>query len=227
QARMDEWPDEGLVARHMREIAPLLHRRYIFAGSDNFTLYDFWNGYGHVDENVFAYSNRFEDQRSLVIYNNKYDATRGTIHVSAGFMDKGSGNMRQRSLSEGMSLSTGENVILHFKDQHGLEYLRRATDIHYHGMTFELGGFECVVYVDWHELHSSAEWPWDRLCDQLSGRGVHSVHEELQMLRLRHVHEALREAISPWAVHALAQTADEIAGLVPRETAEASAAEPV
>src|SRR5205823_5622569 len=104
QARMNETPNEHLVARHMHEIAPLLKRRYIFAGSDNFTLYDFWNGYGQVDENVFAYSNRFEDQRSLVVYNNKYDSTRGTIHISAGFMDKGSGQMRQRSLSEGMGL---------------------------------------------------------------------------------------------------------------------------
>ncbi len=222
QARMDERPDEGLVARHMREIAPLLHRRYIFAGSENFTLYDFWNGFGFVDENVFAYSNRFEDQRSLVIYNNKYDATRGTIHISAGFMDKGSGSMRQRSLSEGMGLPTDGQAILAFRDQHGLEYLRRASDLHHHGMTFELRGFQCLVYVDWHELRPSAEWPWDRLCDQLGGRGVGNIHEELQMLRLRPVHDALREAVSAAAVHTLAQVADALAGLMPQPSAEAS-----
>jgi len=222
QARMDERPDKGLVARHMREIAPLLHRRYIFAGSENFTLYDFWNGFGFVDENVFAYSNRFEDQRSLVVYNNKYDATRGTIHVSAGFMDKGSGSMRQRSLTEGMGLPTDGHAILAFRDQHGLEYLRRASDLHHHGMTFDLGGFQCLVYLDWHELRPSAEWPWDRLCDQLGGRGVGNIHEELQMLRLRPVHDALREAVSAAAVHTLAQVADALAGLMPQPSAEAS-----
>jgi len=227
QARMNETPNESLVARHMHEIASLLKRRYIFAGSENFTLYDFWNGYGHVDENVFAYSNRFEDQRSLVLYNNKYDATRGTIHISAGFMDKGSGQMRQRSLSEGMGLPTGHNVILAFRDQYGLEYLRRATDIHYHGMTFELRGFQCLVYVDWHELHPNPEWPWDRLCDHLGGRGVANIHQELQMLRLRPIHDALREAISPAAVHTLAQVADELAGLMPRQSAEANDAAPL
>lgn len=227
QARMNESPDEGLVARHMREIAPLLHRRYIFAGSENFTLYDFWNGYGNVDENVFAYSNRFENERSLVVYNNRYDSTRGTIHVSAGFMDKGSGNIRQRSLSEGMGLPTGENVILAFRDQHGTEFLRRATDLHYHGMTFDLRGFQCLVYVDWHELRPSAEWPWDRLCDRLGGRGVRSIHEELQMLRLRPVHDALREALSPSALHTFAQAADELAGLLPQHSAEANAAPPL
>jgi glycosidase len=222
QARMNETPNEHLVARHMREIAPLLKRRYIFAGSENFTLYDFWNGYGHVDENVFAYSNRFGDQRSLVVYNNKYDSTRGTIHISAGFMDKGSGQMRQRSLSEGMGLNTGDNVILAFRDQYGLEYLRRATDIHYHGMHFELRGFQCLVYLDWHELHPNAEWPWDRLCDQLGGRGVSNIHQEVQMLRLRPVHDALRDAVSPAAVHTLAQVADTLAGLMPARSAEAN-----
>ena len=227
QARMNESPDQGLIARHMREIAPLLKRRYIFAGSSNFTLYDFWNGYGHVDENVFAYSNRFEDQRSLVLYNNKYDATRGTIHISAGFMDKGSGAMRQRSLSEGLAIPTGENIVLAFRDQYGLEYLRRATDIHYHGLTYELRGFQCLVYVDWYELRPSAEWPWDHLCDQLAGRGVHNIHQELQMLRLRPVHDALREAISPAAVHTLAQIADELAGLMPTQSAEANDPQPL
>ena len=58
QAKMDERPNEGLVARHQREIAPLLKHRRIFAESYNFTMYDFWNEHGAVDENVFAYSNR-------------------------------------------------------------------------------------------------------------------------------------------------------------------------
>src|SRR5580692_7582245 len=98
QARMDERPNEGLVARHQREIAPLLKNRALFAESTNFVLYDFWTGYGTVNENVFAYSNRTDGERSLVIYNNKYDGTQGTIHISAAAMDKGSGTLRQRSL---------------------------------------------------------------------------------------------------------------------------------
>jgi hypothetical protein len=142
-------------------------------------------------------------------------------------MDKGSGQMRQRSLSEGMGLNTSANVILAFRDQHGLEYLRRATDIHFHGMHFELRGFQSLVYVDWHELHPNAEWPWDRLCDHLGGRGVANVHHEVQMLRLRSVHEALRDALSPAAVHTLAQIADQLAGLLPRESAEVNDSEPI
>jgi len=212
QAKMDERPNEDLVARHQREIAPLLKKRYIFAGSSDFTLYDFWNGYGNVDENVFAYSNRFGDERSLVIYNNKYDSTHGTIHVSAAYMDKGSGSMRQRSLADGLGLPTGESVILAYRDTHGFEYLRRATDIHWRGLSFDLRGFQCVVLLDWRELWPNADWPWDRLCDQLNGAGVHSVHDEMALLRLRPLHDALREALSPANLHILAETANKLAG---------------
>ena len=56
--RYDETPDHWLVERHEREIAPLLKRRWLFAESSNFLLYDFFEASGSVDENVFAYSNR-------------------------------------------------------------------------------------------------------------------------------------------------------------------------
>jgi hypothetical protein len=211
QARMDEWPDDGLVMRHQREIAPLLAKRYIFAGSSAFTLYDFWNGYGHVDENVFAYSNRYGEERSLVLYNNKYDSTRGTIHISAAFMDKGSGSLRQRSLSDGLALPTGGNVVLTYRDSNGLEYLRRATEIHWRGMSFELRGFQCVVLLDWRVMEPNMEWPWDRLCDVLNGEGVHSIHDEIAKLRMRPLHEALRGAVSQFNVGELAVIANELA----------------
>ena len=211
QAMLDEWPNEGLVARHQREIAPLLAKRYIFAGSSDFTLYDFWNGHGKVDENVFAYSNRHGDERSLVLYNNKYESTRGTIHISAAFMDKATGSLRQRSLCDGLGLPTGESIVIACRDTHGLEYLRRATDLHWRGLTFDLRGFQCVVLLDWRVLQPTADWPWDSLCDSLNGAGVRSVHEEMVKLRLRPLHDALRAAVSPANVRALAQLANQIA----------------
>ena len=216
-AKMDERPNEALTARHQFEIAPLLKRRHIFAGSSDFTLYDFWNGYGYVEENVFAYSNRLGGERSLVLYNNKYDSTRGTIHISTGFMDKGSGQMRQRSVTEGLALPTAENIILAYRDTHGLEYLRRATDIHFHGMHFDLRGFQCVVLLDWREMHPNTDWPWDRLCDSLQGRGVPDVHQEMAMFRLRPLHDALRDAIGPGAVEALIEIAESLAPVSPAQ----------
>lgn len=206
QAKMDEWPNEGLIARHQHEIAPLLKRRRIFAESANFVLYDFWTGYGTVDENVFAYSNRNGSERSIVLYNNSYGSTHGTIHISAASMDKGSGELRQRSLAEGLGVGWDESLILRYRDHaRGLEYLRRATDIHRHGLTIDLRGYQYAVLLDWQELHSTAEHPWDRLCDSLAGAGAHSLDHALSLLRLRPLHEALEHALHPGALRVLAE----------------------
>src|SRR4029078_8049955 len=72
RAYWDEQPDEYLVERHEREIFPLLQRRYLFAGVQHFLLYDFYTPDGQVNEDVFAYSNRFGDERALVVYHNRY-----------------------------------------------------------------------------------------------------------------------------------------------------------
>ena len=194
QAKMQEWPNEGLIARFEHEIAPLLRNRRIFAESANFALYDLWAQDGGVDENVFAYSNNFHGERSLIAYNNAYPSTRGTLHHSAAFMDKGSGEMRQRSIAEGLGLPYDGGLFVAYRDvTSNLEYLRRATDIHHNGVTLDLRGFQYVVLLQWRELRASAEKPWDRLHDMLNGSGVYSLEEALSRLRLRPVHEALRQ----------------------------------
>jgi glycosidase len=211
QARMDESANEYLIARHQREIAPLLKRRWLFAESAHFVLYDFWTGNGTVDENVFAYSNRVGDQRAVILYNNSYGTTHGTIHASAAAMDKGSGTLRQTRLGDGLGLSGYDAVVAYRDATNGLEYLRRAIDFHHHGLTIELRGYQHVVLLDWRELRSSTDYPWDRLCDALHGEGVNSVDGALSMLRLRPVHEALQGAVSPENVRAFAEIAGELA----------------
>jgi hypothetical protein len=197
QAKMDEWPNEYLVARHQHEIAPLLHARHIFAESHNFLLYDLWTPNGTVDENVFAYSNRSGDARSLILYNNAYNSTRGTIHHAAASVDKGSGELRSRSLADGLALNASGGIVYAFRDRaRGLEYLRHGWHLRDNGFSIELRGYQYAVLLDWRELHSTAEQPWDRLCDSLHGAGVHSVDEAMADLRLQPVHEALRSALS-------------------------------
>ena len=221
QAKMEEWPNEALVARHMHEIAPLLKRRRIFAESANFVLYDFWTGFGTVDENVFAYSNRNGHERSIVLYNNSYGSTHGTIHISAASMDKGSGELRQRSLAEGLAVGWDDSLILRYRDSaRGLEYLRRATDVHRYGMTFDLRGYQYTVLLDWQELHSTAEYPWDRLCDSLNGAGVHNLDHALSLLRLRPLHEALEHALHPGSMRVLAELGRELLRTVPPNALE-------
>ncbi|RSL15249.1 glycosidase [Edaphobacter aggregans] len=197
RARMDEYPNDGLVARHQHEIAPLLKDRRLFAESTNFVLYDFWTEHGTVDENVFAFSNRCDGQRALIIYNNNYGTTHGTIHVSAAFMNKADNQLIQKSLAHGLAISSEDSVIYAYRDTaRGLEYLRRSTDMCHHGLSMELRGYQYVVLLHWRELRSSADQPWAALCDALHGEGVYSVEEALAKLRMRPVHEALHRVIN-------------------------------
>ena len=197
QARLDEKANEGMIARHQQLIAPLLKNRRLFAESADFVMYDFWTDYGDVDENVFAYSNMCGDQRGLILYNNRYGSTHGTIKMSVGFLEKQSGALRQKSLYEGLRLPWEEDAILAYRDTaQGLEYLRRSRDFRDHGMTVDMRGYQHMVLLEWRELRPSEAYPWDRLCDALHGSGVYSVDEALSQLRLQPLVDILHRAIS-------------------------------
>lgn len=211
--RYEEWPDLWLVERHEREVSPLLHRRWLFAESENFLLYDFFADNGSVDENVFAYSNRIGNERAVILYNNRFGNTHGTIDFSAAYADKGSGQLRQRRLREGLGLSGDNSMVFAWRDSlTGLEYLRRAGDFD-RGLTLNLHAYQSYVFLDWRELRATAEYPWDRLADVLGGRGVPSLHDELVNLELRPLHDALRQLLDPATVRAFADLAEHPRGV--------------
>jgi hypothetical protein len=207
--RYDETPNHWLVDRHEREITPLLHRRSLFAESSNFLLYDFYAENGTVDENVFAYSNRQGDQRGLVLYNNRYSTTKGTIDWSAAYADKYSGGLRQLRLREGLELSGDPTIVISYRDTlTGLEYLRRARAIAERGLHVDLHAYQCHVFMDWCEMRATTEKPWDHLCDELNGRGVPNLEDELIKLALRPAHNALRRLLDPALVRTLAELSE-------------------
>ncbi len=201
-------PNEGMIARHQQLIAPLLKNRRLFAESTDFVMYDFWTDYGDVDENVFAYSNMCGDQRGLILYNNRYGSTHGTIKMSVGFLEKQSGALRQKSLYEGLRVPWEDDAILAYRDTaQGLEYLRRARDFRDHGLTVDLRGYQHLVLLDWRELRPSEAYPWDRLCDALHGSGVYSVDEALSQLRLQPLVDTLHRTISEETIQMFAKAA--------------------
>ena len=207
--RYEENPDRWLVERHEREVAPLLKRRWLFAESGNFLLYDFFAPNGSVNEDVFAYSNRNGGERALVVYHNRYANAHGTIDFSAAFADKGSGHLRQRRLGEGLGLSGDRGAVVAWRDSlTSLEYLRRAEDLLDRGLTFDLHAYQCHVFLDWHELQPTAEQPWDRLSDWLNGRGVPNLADELVNLELKPMHDTLRQLLDPGMVRHFADIAE-------------------
>jgi glycosidase len=196
-SKWDETPNEGLIRGHEWRIFPLLHRRYLFADVEQFLLYDFYTTNGGVDEEVFAYSNRFtdsgRDERGLVIYHNKFADTRGWIKTSAAFLDKGSGNLLQKNIAEGLGLPHVGYVI--FKDYvTQLEYIRSCQEIWDKGMYVELGAYQCHAFMDWRFEASS---DWKTICDALQGAGVPSMQAEWNNRVQVVILEAVLEAESP------------------------------
>jgi glycosidase len=207
--RYDETANPWLVERHEREIAPLLKRRWIFAESNNFLLYDMFEGSGSVDESVFAYSNRNGNERALVVYNNRYGTAHGTIDHSAAYADKGNSQLRQRRLHDGLGFKGDSGAIVSFRDSlTGLEYLRRANHLAERGLTLTLNAYQCHVFMDWHQKRPTAEYPWDRLCDHLNGRGVPNLEDALINLELQPVHRALRAVLDQNLVRLLTDLAE-------------------
>ncbi len=195
-AKFDEWPNEDLVRRHQREIMPLLKDRSLFAESSYFRMYDFQTPYDGVDENVFAFSNWENGRRAVILFNNRYESTRGTIHWSVEQMDKGSGNMHGETLGDALQLPWDERALVAYRDSAtGLEHLRWSDDVRRNGMTFDLRGYQYVVLLSWRELWSSEAEPWDRLCGMLHGAGVSNLDETLSKMRLHEVDQAVQQML--------------------------------
>jgi hypothetical protein len=169
--KWDETPNENLIAAHEWKIFPLLHRRYLFADVENFFLYDLYRSDGVVDENVFAYSNVYGDERGLVIYHNRFAETSGWIKTSAAYLDKATGELRQKSLAEALGLPFEGYVI--FKDYvTRLEYIRSCEELWEKGLYVELHAYQHHVFMDWRFVDDER---YGDMYLAMKGAGVESV----------------------------------------------------
>ena len=212
RAYHEETPDPWLVARHERQISPLLHRRGLFAEVRNFLLYDFYNDFGSVNEHVFAYSNSLGNERALVIYNNKYAGAHGWIRTSTAFAEKfpgGGRTLRQRSISDAFGVSGDSAQFAAARDTvTGLEHLYSGQELAEKGMRVELGGYECHVFLDWKHLRDDVNHPWRELYEHLNHKGVPSLADAMRDLQLKPVHNALRALLDPPVIEVLAQATE-------------------
>ncbi|MCX7681476.1 MAG: alpha-amylase family glycosyl hydrolase [Anaerolineae bacterium] len=201
RAYWDEQPDGYLVERHEREIFPLLRKRYLFAGVENFLLYDFFTPEGYVNEDVFAYSNRTGEERALIVYHNKYAEARGWIRTSVAFLDKradGERKLVQRSLGEGLGLHDREDYYTIFRDHAtGLEYIRNSRELCRKGLYVELGAYKYHVFLDFREVQDNEWRHYAQLTAYLNGRGVPSMEEALREVCLQPLHHCFRELVNP------------------------------
>lgn len=205
----NEQPDRDLIERHRREIAPILHRRALFAGIENFLFYDFVTPNGWVDENVFAYSNGIGSQRALVVVHNRFASTEGWIRTSTPFLVKGQGNrsLVQKSLIEGLGLNPDANWYTIARDQAtGLEYLFSNAEIAQNGLHLSLNAYEYHVFMDFQQVKDDEWQSYRQLYEYLNGKGVPNIQEAIRELVLRPVLTAFREIIHPGYVRYLVES---------------------
>lgn len=200
RAYWDEQPDSGLVQRHEREIFPLLRRRHLFAEVRDFLLYDFFTPEAYVNEDVYAYSNRAGDERTLVVYHNKYADARGWIRTSVAYSVKtgnGERTLVQKSLGEGLGLHDDENYFCIFRDHvAGLDYIRSSRDLYRQGLYVELGAYKHHVFLDFREVRDNDWHQYAHLAAYLNGRGVPSIDEALKEIFLQPVHHPFKELVN-------------------------------
>ncbi|MBN2738274.1 MAG: alpha-amylase [Spirochaetales bacterium] len=200
RAYWNETPDQSLIDRHRREIFPIIKRRYIFSGVENYLLYDFYSPEGWVNENVFAYSNRMGMDRGLVLYNNKFEDAKGWIKTSASFAIKaGSDDKRltQKILGEGLCLHNNGSYYTIFRDYiSGLEYIRNSKELWDVGLYAELRAFKYHVFMDFREVQDNEYSHYYQLTQRLEGRGVPSVEDELKEIFMRPIYEKLHEIMN-------------------------------
>lgn len=205
RAYWDETPDEDLIRRHEHEIAPLMRRRNLFSGSEYFALFDFIRLDGNVDENVFAYSNRFENERAIIIYNNSYGSTEGKIHISTAINIKEGEDKEfvHRSISQALALNAEDSLFYKYHDYHvGLEYLISAQQLANDGLQVFLNGYQYHAFLDFVEIYD-VNGLWGKLNVRLEGRGVRNLEEELKYMQLEPVLNPLKEVLSTTAIDAI------------------------
>ncbi|MFT5232570.1 MAG: glycosidase [Candidatus Krumholzibacteriia bacterium] len=205
KAYWDEKVDGDLVARHEREIFPLMRDRHLFSGADHFALFDFETEFDGVDENVFAYANQSGDQYSLVLYNNNDSTTNGNVRRSTA-INTGSGDnphLVHRSLGEALGIDASPGVWYVYRDPiRQMEYLQRGAVLAHEGFATELGGYQYRVLLEFQRVTES-DGPWSDISNALRGEGTPSLARVKRRLEMAPDLAELRAWVQPEFLQAL------------------------
>ncbi|MDR2602393.1 MAG: alpha-amylase [Spirochaetaceae bacterium] len=199
KAYRDETPDQLLVERHEKEIFPLMKKRYIFSGSTNFFLFDFWAEGNCVNENVFAYTNRAGEEKSLVFVNNSYREASGWIKESPVDAPQKEGGFRRDSLAQALLLhNEAPYFILMREHRTNRWFIRSSKEIHEKGLFVILKGYEAQVYLDFQEVRDEEFNTWARLNAETKGASFSSPDEALRDMLLGPLYGAFFKAVDAY-----------------------------
>jgi len=189
----NESPKEWLVERHKQQVFPIMKKRYLFAEVDNFLIYDFIDNYGNVNENVFAFTNSYGNEKSFVLYNNKYDKAEGKIFLSASKL-VGSGDnkyLTKKSILESLRIKNEEKIYYVMFDEISKKHFIYHYSDFQNGLYLTLNGFEHRVFMLISEIHDSQEI-FKTLYEQYRNSPIDNIDEKIDYIRLTPLYESIK-----------------------------------
>ena len=154
--------DENLVNIHKEIIFPLLKIRNHFSDVVNFRFYDVYHNDNYVIEDFYAYSNKYENNLNLIIYNNSIEQNSGWINVSTNFnlgvFDEKEGLIQHNIFTEINSSQENVSDYCIFKNFYGNQfYLQKLSNIKEKGIYVSLKGYQFKIYNNFIILPKSKE----------------------------------------------------------------------
>lgn len=194
----DETPDRDFIARHEREIFPLLRTRPLFSDIEHFFLYDYMRADGTIDENVFAYTNGQGEQRALILYNNCWERTSGRIHNSCAFTQKspsGKKHLETITLAKALGVEPSpDNYLIMHEIRSGLWFIYRSEEIASSGLQVALEGYQSKVFLEISSVHDT-EGRYARLYEIVDSKGIADLDDALLEADQPDLFRALHNAI--------------------------------
>ncbi len=210
KAYYNETPNGWLIDEHYRRIFPLFRKRYLFSGVDSFQLYDCYNGYGGVEESVYAFVNGAGNERALVLVNNQYERAGGTINLSVPKLRKSGGDRVAvtTKLAENLGLTFGGRsyaLLDCFTD--GLTYIMPSIMLYDEGYSFGLNGYEARVFWNIREVEDT-DGSYETLWKKYGRNGIRNISKTLALLRLEPLYRAIEALRSEEALELVKKLAE-------------------
>lgn len=194
RAYYDETPNQYLVSEHYRRIFPLLRKRYLFSGVDNFNIYDCYNN-GNIEESVYAFTNGTEKEKTLVLVNNRYERSYGYINKSCPKLSKEGDGRSQctTTIAEalGLTFSSKSYVLLDdFAD--GLTYIYPSINLFDSGFEVALNGYEARVFWNIREVEDT-DGCYEKMYKEFRGKGIKNINTAIKLMRLAPFYKMISE----------------------------------
>ncbi len=208
KAYWNEEKDFALIDRHNHDIFPLMKKRYLYSDVEYFRFYDVWSG-DSVNENIFAYSNRCNNESTIVFYNNAYESSAGWISTSCKYAvksDDGSTSTHTEHIAHAIGLTQDTSHYCIFREKKSdLWYIRSSAELYEKGIYLQLNGYEYQVLMDISEVEDDDTGMYHVLHKELNGRGVQDIDVALKEIFLKDLYHALENFVSPIFFNEIAQ----------------------